>query len=43
VPGGQSMASGADLARLVLAVVFSLVGVAGIYLMTRYRPSGAIG
>ena len=43
LPGGQSMASGADLARLVLAVVFSLMGVAGIYLMTRYRPSGAIG
>jgi hypothetical protein len=42
MPGGQSMASGADLARLVLAVVFSLMGVAGIYLMTRYRPSGAI-
>jgi hypothetical protein len=43
LPGGQSMASGADLARLVLAVVFSLMGVAGIYLMTRYRPTGAIG
>jgi hypothetical protein len=43
LPGGQSMASGADLARLVLAVLFSLMGVAGIYLMTRYRPSGAIG
>jgi hypothetical protein len=43
MPGGQSMASGADLARLLLAVVFSLMGVAGIYLMTRYRPSGAIG
>ena len=43
LPGGQSMASGADLARLVLAVVFSLMGVAGIYLMTRYRPSRAIG
>jgi hypothetical protein len=43
LPGGQSMASGADLARLALAVLFSLMGVAGIYLMTRYRPSGAIG
>jgi hypothetical protein len=43
LPGGQSMASGADLVRLVLAVVFSLMGVAGIYLMTRYRPSGATG
>ena len=43
LPGGQSMASGADLARLVLAVVFSLMGIAGIYLMTRYRPTGATG
>jgi hypothetical protein len=43
MPGGQSMAPGADLARLVLAVLFSLIGVAGIYLMTRYRPTGAIG
>jgi hypothetical protein len=43
MPGGQSMAAGADLARLVLAVVFSLMGVAGIYLMTRFRPSDAIG
>ncbi len=43
LPGGQSMASGADVARLVLAMLFSLMGVAGIYLMTRYRPSDAIG
>jgi hypothetical protein len=43
LPGGQSMPPGTDIARLVLAVLFSLMGVAGIYLMTRYRPSGAIG
>jgi hypothetical protein len=43
LPGGQSMASGADVARLLLAVLFSLMGVAGIYLMTRYRPSDALG
>jgi uncharacterized protein DUF2330 len=40
VPGGPSVAPGADVARLLLAVLFSLMGVAGIYLMTRYRPSG---
>ena len=43
LPGGQSMAGGADLARLLLAVLFSLMGVAGIYLMTRFRPSDALG
>jgi hypothetical protein len=43
LPGGQSVAPGADVARLLLAVLFSLMGVAGIYLMARYRPSDAIG
>jgi hypothetical protein len=40
LPGGPSAAPGADVARLLLAVLFSLMGVAGIYLMTRYQPSG---
>jgi uncharacterized protein DUF2330 len=40
LPGGPSVAPGADVARLLLAVLFSLMGVAGIYLMTHYRPSG---
>ena len=34
----QSAASGIDPGRLLLAVLFSIVGVFGIYLMTRYRP-----
>jgi hypothetical protein len=42
-PGGPSLGGGADIARLMLAVLFSLMGVAGIHLMTRYRPSGALG
>ena len=36
----QSVASGIDPARLLLAVIFSIVGVVGIFLMTRYRPGG---
>jgi hypothetical protein len=42
-PGAPSIGSGADIARLLLAVLFSLMGVAGIHLMTRYRPSDALG
>ena len=42
-PGSPSIGGGADLARLLLAVLFSLMGVAGIHLMTRYRPSDALG
>ena len=36
----QSVASGIDPARLLLAVIFSVVGVVGLFLMTRYRPGG---
>jgi hypothetical protein len=36
----QTAASGIDPGRLLLAVLFSLAGVVGIYLMTRYRPGG---
>jgi hypothetical protein len=41
-PGDPSI-GGADVARLMLAVLFSLMGVAGIHLMARYRPSDALG
>jgi uncharacterized protein DUF2330 len=34
----QSAASGVDAGRLVLAVMFAVVGIFGIFLMTRYRP-----
>jgi hypothetical protein len=37
----QSAASGVDPGRLVLAVMFSVVGIVGIFLMTRYRPGAA--
>ena len=42
-PSAPSLGGGADIARLMLAVLFSLMGVAGIHLMTRYRPSDALG
>ena len=42
LPGAGSIAQGIDIGRLLLAVLFSLVGVAGIYLATRYRPSDAL-
>ncbi|MFL5727500.1 MAG: DUF2330 domain-containing protein [Chloroflexota bacterium] len=35
-----SVASGIDPTRLVLALVFSIMGIAGLWLMTRYRPGG---
>lgn len=38
----REVAQGIDGGRLLLAVLFSLMGVAGIYLMTRYRPNDAI-
>jgi hypothetical protein len=28
--------------RLVLAIVFSIIGIAGVFLMTRYRPGGQV-
>jgi len=34
----QGAASGIEVGRLLLAVLFSIVGIFGIYLMTRYRP-----
>jgi hypothetical protein len=34
----QSAASGVDVGRLLLAVMFSVVGIFGIFLITRYRP-----
>jgi hypothetical protein len=38
----QEVSQGIDGGRLLLALLFSLMGVAGIYLMTRYRPGDAI-
>jgi hypothetical protein len=38
----QAIVQGLDAGRLVLAVLFSLMGVAGIYLMTRFRPTDAL-
>jgi hypothetical protein len=42
LPTPQSIAQGIDVGRLLLAVLFSLMGVAGIYLMTRIRPADAL-
>jgi hypothetical protein len=42
LPTVQQVVQGLDGGRLLLAVVFSLVGVAGIWLMTRYRPEDAL-
>ncbi len=42
LPGAPSLAQGVDAARLVMAVLFSLMGVAGIYLMTWFRPRDAL-
>jgi Uncharacterized protein conserved in bacteria (DUF2330) len=36
----ETVASGIDPKRLVLAIVFSIAGIAALYLMTRYRPGG---
>jgi hypothetical protein len=42
LPNVAVIAQGIDAGRMALAVLFSLVGVFGIYLMTRYRPGGAL-
>ena len=42
LPGAGAIPQGLDIGRLLMAVLFSLVGVAGIYLATRYRPSEAL-
>jgi hypothetical protein len=42
LPIAQAIAQGFDGGRLLLAVLFSLLGVAGIYLMTLYRPGNAL-
>ena len=42
LPNAQAIVQAMDGGRLVLAVVFSLMGIAGIYLMTRYRPGAAL-
>jgi Uncharacterized protein conserved in bacteria (DUF2330) len=39
MPGTGISVQGFDAGRLLLAVLFSLMGVAGIHLMTRYRPN----
>jgi Uncharacterized protein conserved in bacteria (DUF2330) len=40
VETAEQMAGGIDPGRLLLAALFSIVGIAGIYLMTSYRPGG---
>lgn len=42
MPGAPTITGGIDAARLILAILFSLMGVGGIYLMTRFRPSAAL-
>jgi hypothetical protein len=42
VPGAPISVQGIDVGRLLMAVFFSLLGVAGIYLMTRFRPTDAL-
>jgi hypothetical protein len=42
LPIAQAIAQGFDGGRLLLAILFSLLGVAGIYLMTLYRPGNAL-
>ncbi len=42
MPGVAAIAQGIDPGRLLLALLFSLMGVAGVYLMTRYRPHDAL-
>lgn len=37
-----SIAQPVDVGRLALAVAFAAVGIAGIYLMTRYRPGATV-
>jgi hypothetical protein len=42
MPGAPSISQGLDTGRLLLALLFSLMGVAGIYLMTRFQPRDAL-
>ena len=42
LPSAAAIAGSFDGGRLILALVFSIVGVFGVYLMTRYRPGGAV-
>jgi hypothetical protein len=42
LPGVAVVVASLDAGRLVLAVLFSLVGVAGVWLMARYRPEDAL-
>ena len=42
LPSAQSVVQGLDAGRLGLALLFSLVGVAGVWLMTRYRPGDVL-
>jgi hypothetical protein len=42
LPSPAAIAQSFDGGRLILALVFSIVGVFGVYLMTRYRPGGAV-
>ena len=42
MPGAPTSGQGIDLGRLLMAALFSLMGVAGIHLMTRYRPTEAL-
>ncbi len=42
MPGSSINVKGFDIGRLLMAVFFSLMGVAGIFLMTRFRPSDAL-
>ena len=40
VKAAESVAQGIDPGRLLLAVLFSIVGIFGIWLVARYRPDG---
>ena len=42
LPGGLQFARSADFGRMLLAVFFSLIGVSGIWLMTRYRAEESL-
>ena len=42
LPGGAQFVRSADAGRLLLAVFFSVVGIGGIWLMTRYRREEAL-
>ena len=42
LPNVGAVAQGLDIGRLALAIGFAVVGIVGIYLMTRYRPGEAL-